>query len=95
MSVREDLVPQRLLEKVKTDQNGRLEVTWRIYDALCKIPTGDLTEEQRRFIDIERKTAYDRWALEGALMNEDGLQGKLGFAAAKRQHLNDLKEKGQ
>jgi hypothetical protein len=92
-SIEEDLVPQRLMKRLKAGENGRLEVTWRIYDALCHISTGDWTEEQRRFLKIEQKAAYERWALEGELMNKDGLQGKRGFAAAKRQHLKELKEK--
>ena len=93
MGIKEDLVPQKLLNKLKAGDNGRLEVTWRIYDALCHIPTGDWTEEQRQILDIERKHAYERWKLERDLMNKDGLQGKRGFAAAKRQHLKNLKAK--
>lgn len=92
-SIEEDLVPQRLMKKVKAGENGRLEVTWRIYDALCNIPTGDWTEEQRRILKIEQHHAYTRWVLEGELMHKDGLQGKRGFAFAKRQHLKELKAK--
>ena len=92
-TIEEDLVPQSLLKKMKPGDNGRLEVTWRIYDALCNISTGDWTEEQRRLLKIEQKAAFERWALEGELMHKDGLQGNRGFAAAKRQHLKNLKLK--
>jgi hypothetical protein len=92
MSVKEDLVPLKLLRKLKPGDNGRLEVSWRIYDALCQIQTGDWSEEQRQILNIERKHAFDRWKLEGEFMNKDGLQGKRGYAAAKRQHLKTLKE---
>ena len=93
MSIEEDLVPQRLLKKMKPAENGRLEVTWRIYDALCNISQGDLIEEQQQMIRAECKAAYERWIIECRLVNQDGLQGKRGFAAAKRQHLKSLKEK--
>ena len=83
MSYQEDLVPQKLMKRLKPEENGRLEVTWRIYDALCSIPQGDLCETQQQFICNERKAAYERWKLEGELM------------AAKRQHLKSLKMKGK
>ena len=78
---------------MKPEENGRLEATWRIYDALCNIPTGDLTDVQRQIIRNECRSAFQRYELEGELMHQDGLQGKRGFAAAKRQHLKEFKEK--
>ncbi len=94
-NIEEDLVPQRLMKKVKPEENGRLEVTWRIYDALCNIPQGDLSVIQQQMIRNACKAAYESWKLEGDLMHQDGLQGKRGFAAAKRQHLRELREKNK
>jgi hypothetical protein len=95
MGIKEDLVPQRLLKRMKAAENGRLEVTWRIYNALCGISTGDLTETQTTLLQLEKTAAYERWIVECDLMNEDGLQGKRGFAAAKRQHLRELETKAK
>ena len=91
MSLLEDLVPRKLLVKMKPDHNGRLEVTWRIYNALCHISQGYLSDDQRTLLKIETEAAYRRWELEGKLIDKDGLQGPKGFAAAKRQHLKSLK----
>lgn len=92
-TMEEDLVPHTLLKRVRPSDNGRLEVTWRIYDALCNIPTGDLTDNQRLLISSARKAAYENWVIEGTLMNYDGLQGERGYAAAKRIHILNLKSK--
>src|SRR5271157_5883792 len=62
-SIEEDLVPQRLMKKVKAGENGRLEVTWRIYDALCNISQGDLSEVQQRMIRKACMAAYEDWKL--------------------------------
>jgi hypothetical protein len=91
--IEQDVVSHALMKKLKPAENGRLEATWRIYDAVCNIPTGDLSYEQREIIVMERKAAYERWLFEGRFMYKDGLQGKLGYAAAKRQHLKNLKER--
>ena len=48
-------------------KNGRLEVTWRIYNALCNITLADLTVEQQSMIAIERAFAYERYKFEGNL----------------------------
>lgn len=51
-------------------QNGRLEVAWRIYEALCRISPIGLTMEQLRLINVERKAAYDRYVAEGDIKRE-------------------------
>jgi hypothetical protein len=86
-------VPARLIKKVKPNENGRLEVAWRVYDALCGIPSGDLSKIQQQMIRNECRSAFQRYEMEGDLMHQDGLQGKRGFAAAKKQHLKELKGK--
>lgn len=58
----------------KPNCNGRLEVAWRIYDAICNIATGDLSKEQRQMIVVARDHAYKQWELEGQLVAHDGLQ---------------------
>lgn len=87
-----DLIPTALLKECRPEDNGRLEVAWRIYDALCRINQWDLSAEQKQLLNIEIKAAYRRWEAEGELMNLDGLQGPRGFAAAKREHWRRLAE---
>ncbi len=35
--------------------------TWRLYDAVCMIPQGDLTPEAQAIIIRERKRLYKLW----------------------------------
>lgn len=44
--------------------NENLEVAWRIYDALCSIPSDDLTMNQQKLVDVARHAAYNRWLQE-------------------------------
>lgn len=90
MSLEEDAIPVSLLKKIKPADNGRLEVRWRIYNALCDIPCGDLTHEQREFLNQTRKNAYECYRIEGDLAEKDGLQGPRGFVAIKKEHLKNL-----
>jgi hypothetical protein len=69
----------------KPSDNGRLEVAWRIYDAICNIHTGDLTPVQREFVAAEQGAAYKRYELEGKLVNLDGLQGPMGAARGAKK----------
>jgi len=89
----EDCIPVKLLKKHKPKDNGRLEVAWRIYDALCNITTGDLTGDQVNILAAHRKAAYEQWEIESSLMDHDKLQGPNGFAAIKKQHLKNLADK--
>lgn len=89
----EDIIPGSLLKKMKPNENGRMEVTGRIYEAICQIPTGDLSDEQREIIVMERKAAYERWSFECKVAPKDGFQGKRGWVATKKQHLKNVKAK--
>ena len=61
--------PEKKPKKIKPSLNGRLEVTWRIYDAICNIPTGDLSEIQRTIVGNEREAAFKRYEMESYIFN--------------------------
>jgi hypothetical protein len=88
-----DAVSPKLMAKLKPSENGRLEVAFRIYKALCDIPVGDLSAEQKTLLGIDRRRIYEQWVFEGNVCDFDGLQGKRGFAAIRKEHIKQLEKK--
>jgi len=56
-----DCIPNRLMKTMKPYDNGLMEATGRIYEALCNIPRGDLTQYQSGIIRNAIKNAYASW----------------------------------
>ncbi len=48
------------IAKKLRDESMRLPA-WRVYDAICEIPTGDLTVQQRQLIVTAREKAYKQY----------------------------------